>query len=64
MFALEPFAAVADLSDVDAILQDVGKGTISEANAAPIFGDLSLATLGDNAVTVEVGNQLAEGCSR
>jgi hypothetical protein len=60
MLSLEPLAAVVDLADVDAIFQEIGEGTISEGNAAPIFGDLGVASLGNNTSAVKFGDQFAE----
>ena len=60
MLSLEPFAAVMDFADVDAVLQEIGEGTVGEGNAALIFCDLGIAALGDDASAVEFGDQLAE----
>ena len=61
MFALEPFAAVVDLAEVDPVFQEVGEGAVGEGNAALIFRDFGVASLGDDASAVEFGDQFAEG---
>ena len=60
VLSLEPFAAMVGLAEVDAIFEEIGEGTVGEGNAALIFGDLGIASLGDDAPSVEFGNQLAE----
>jgi hypothetical protein len=60
VLALEPFAAMTDLVEIDAVLEKVGEGTVGERNGAVVFGDLSLSPLGNDAPAVEFGHQLAE----
>jgi hypothetical protein len=60
VLSLEPFAAMVDLAEVDAIFEEIGEGTVREWNAALIFGDLGSASLGDNASSVQFGDQPAK----
>ena len=61
MLALEPLAVVVNLAEIDAVFQEVGEGTVGEGNATIEFGDLGAAPFRDNAPSIEVGDQLAEG---
>jgi hypothetical protein len=49
-----------NLTEIHAILQEIGEGTVGEGNATPIFGDLGVATFRDDAPAIELANQLAE----
>lgn len=49
------------LAKVNAILQDMGEGTIGERDAAAIFRYFDVTTFGDDAPTVEILDQPAEG---
>ena len=51
---------VTGLAEVDAVFQKVGEGTISEGNAAVVFGDLGIPPLGDDAPAVEIRDQFPE----
>jgi len=43
------------IADVDAVLQEVGEGTVGEGNATVVFGDLCVAPLGDDFPSIEFG---------
>jgi hypothetical protein len=50
-----------NLTEIDAIFEEVSEGLISEGNAALVFGDLGVPPFGDDAPAVEFSHQLAEG---
>jgi hypothetical protein len=60
MLALEPFAAVMDFAEIDAVLQEIGEGAIGEGDTALVFLDLGVAALGDDLSLVEFGDQFVE----
>ncbi len=60
MLTLEPFAAMMDFAEIDAVLEKVGEGTVGEGNAAQVLGNLGVAPLGDDASAIEFGHQLAK----
>ena len=49
VLAREPFVLVSGLADVEAVLQEVGEGTVSEGYPAVPFLDFGIAALGDDA---------------
>src|SRR5882724_6618042 len=53
MFALEPLAVVVNLADIRAVFEEVSEGNIGEGNAAVVFGDFGISSLGDDAPAVE-----------
>lgn len=57
MLARIPFAIVADLTDIDSVLQEVGERTVGERDATVELFDLGIASLGDDASSVEVLHQ-------
>src|ERR1700738_5635879 len=58
MLAREPFVLVSGFADVDAVLQEVGEGTVGEGYPAVVFPDLGIPALGDDAPAVEILHQL------
>src|SRR6266478_8467602 len=60
VLTLEPFAAMVDFAEIDAVFEKVGEGTVGEGNAPVVFGHLGVALLGDDAHAIEFGHQLAE----
>ena len=60
MLSLEPFAGIMGFADIDAVLEEVGEGTIGERNAALKLRDFGIATLGHNLPAVEFTDELAE----
>jgi hypothetical protein len=60
LFALEPFAGVMNLADVDTVLQEIGEWAVGEGDTAIIFGDRGVPALGDDATPVQFGNKFAE----
>jgi hypothetical protein len=53
MFSLEPFSVVMHLADVNAVLEKVGEGTISERNAALVSYNFCVPPLGDDFPAIE-----------
>src|SRR5258705_12286325 len=60
VLTLEPFAAMMDFAEIDAVLEKVGEGTVGEGNAAQVLGNLGVAPLGDDASAIQFGHQLAK----
>ena len=54
LFPFERFTSVMNLTNVDAVLQQIGEGTIGEGDAAAAFRDFSIASLGDDTPAVEL----------
>ena len=50
VLTLEPFAAMMDFAEIDAVLEKIGEGTIGEGNGAIVFGNFGVAPLGDDAL--------------
>src|SRR5258706_6045978 len=48
VLTLEPFAAMMDFAEIDAVLEKVGEGTGGEGNAPVVFGHLGVALFGDD----------------
>ncbi|MCA6111587.1 hypothetical protein J6497_31100 [Bradyrhizobium sp. CNPSo 4026] len=45
VFTLEPFAAMMNLAEINAVFQEIGEGTVGEGNAAVEFRDLGVAAV-------------------
>ncbi len=60
MLSLEPLATMMGLANVDPVLEEVGEGAIGEGGASPIFGDLGVATFGDDFLPIKLSDELAE----
>src|SRR6476469_1421538 len=49
-----------DLTEIDAVLEKIGEGTIGEGDRTIEFGDLGFAPLGDDTPVIEFSHQLPE----
>jgi hypothetical protein len=61
LFSFEPFSVVMHLADVNSVLEKVGEGTIRERNAAVIFCDFRVTSLGNDFPAIQFSYKLAEG---
>ena len=60
VLALEPLAAVVNLANIDAVLEEVGEGTVGKGNGSVVFRDFGVPSLGNNAPSVQIRDELAE----
>jgi uncharacterized protein (TIGR04141 family) len=58
VLALKPLAAVVNLAEIDAVLQEIGEGTVGERNAPVVFGDLGAAPFGDDTPAIVTRSNL------